>query len=130
MINKTKNWGTKESLRKFGTGNFATRKFGTREYSPSVFSIKNVFSALLFSLPETIPELMLQTQNCIKSGTRPKTKCSRWGRREAKKMSGQGICPPPLLLRYSAGGPTLPSRKSFLGLTSILNMVKISKRCN
>ena len=25
---------------------------------------------------------------------------------------------------------TLPSRKSFLGLTSILNMVKINKRCN
>ena len=48
-------------MRKFGTGNFATRKFGTREYSPSVFSIKNVFSALLFSLSETIPELMLQT---------------------------------------------------------------------
>ena len=64
-------------MRKFGTGNFATRKFGTREYSPSVFSIKNVFSALLFSLSETIPELMLHTQNCIKSGTRPKTKCSR-----------------------------------------------------
>ena len=45
-------------MRKFGTGNFATRKFGTREYSPSVFSIKNVFRALLFSLSETIPELM------------------------------------------------------------------------
>ena len=45
-------------MRKLGTRNFVTRKFGTREYGPSVFSVKDVFSALLFSLSETIPELM------------------------------------------------------------------------
>ena len=45
-------------MRKFGTRNFVIRKFGTREYGPSVFSVKKVFSALLFSLSETIPELM------------------------------------------------------------------------
>ena len=45
-------------------------------------------------------------------------------------MSGRGICPPPLSLRYSAGGLTLPSRKSSLGLTSILNRVKINKKCH
>ena len=40
-------------MRKLGT-----RNFGRREYGPSVFSVKDVFSALLFSLSETIPELM------------------------------------------------------------------------
>ena len=45
-------------MRKLGTRNFVTRKFGTREYGPSVFSVKDVFSALFFSLSETIPELM------------------------------------------------------------------------
>ena len=52
--------GNKRKLEKviLGTRNFVTRKFGTREYAPSVFSVKDVFSALLFSLSETIPELM------------------------------------------------------------------------